>query len=66
MIQASFGLERRQIEWLRRTFGHKRMSAGLRAIIDEAMDESPIGVEEDDARTVGVEAEMVGRRSRVA
>lgn len=43
MIQVSFGLERRQIEWLRRTFGHKRMSAGLRAIVDEAMDESPIG-----------------------
>jgi hypothetical protein len=47
LISANFILERQHIEWLRRTFGHKRMSAGLRAIIDEAMDESPIGTEEE-------------------
>jgi hypothetical protein len=36
---AMFGLERRHIEYLRETFGHRNMSAGLRAILDEAMGE---------------------------
>jgi hypothetical protein len=43
---AMFGLEPRHIDYLRQTFGHSRMSAGLRAILDDAMDDGAIG--EDD------------------
>jgi hypothetical protein len=42
---AMFGLERRHLEYLRETFGHRQMSAGLRAILDEAMDDAPIETE---------------------
>jgi hypothetical protein len=30
-------LTENQINWLRKTYGHKRMAAGLRAMLDEAM-----------------------------
>lgn len=30
-------LTHNQVEWLRKTFGHKRMSAGIRGMLDEAM-----------------------------
>jgi hypothetical protein len=43
---ATFGLELRHLDYLERTFGHSRMSAGLRAILDDAMGDGAIG--EDD------------------
>jgi hypothetical protein len=48
---ATFGLEWRHLEYLERTFGHSRMSAGLRAILDEAMEgeEDDTGYLSDDA-----------------
>jgi hypothetical protein len=47
---AMFGLEQRHLEYLRETFGHRQMSAGLRAILDEAMgDEHDTGYLSDDA-----------------
>jgi hypothetical protein len=33
-------LTENQLEWLRKTYGHKRMAAGIRAMVDDAMEVS--------------------------